>query len=101
MNEIYNLLKLNEIKLSLAVYPWPNTLIYDSSKSKYVEIWRNFCVNKCSNYIDLFPLFFENQKKIELDDAKKLIKKYYLENDMHFNKTGNKIISNLLTKIYK
>ena len=101
LNQIYELLNSRGIKLSLAIYPWPNTLIYDKSSSAYVEIWKNFCFEKCLNFINLFPVFFENQNKLNINKANKIIKKYYLKGDMHFNYTGNLLIADKLIKIYK
>jgi hypothetical protein len=101
LNQIYELLNSRGIKLSLAIYPWPNTLIYDKSSSAYVEIWKNFCFEKCLNFINLFPVFFENQNKLNINKANKIIKKYYLKSDMHFNFTGNLLIADKLIKIYK
>ena len=44
MEKLSKLLKDNKIDLSLAVYPWPGTLKYDSENNKQVEIWQNFCI---------------------------------------------------------
>ena len=38
MNQLYDLLKLNNIKLSVAVYPWPQQLLYDTVDSLQVKI---------------------------------------------------------------
>lgn len=84
--EIYYLLKKNNITLSIAVYPHPTSLIYDSINSKHVKIWKNFCLDKCNTFINYNNIFFDLPK----DQA---INEYYIKNDIHFNKKGNKIIA--------
>lgn len=101
MTKLYDFLKSYNVKLSIAVYPWPNTLLYDQASSKQVKIWKNFCVNRCSSFINYFPIFFEGKEKLKLNEAKKIIKKYYIKGDMHFNTLGNKKISDELIKLYK
>ena len=83
---LYNLLKKNNITLSIAVYPHPASLLHDTRNSRQVKIWENFCYNKCHTFINYFELFFDFQK----DQA---IKEYYIKNDIHFNKQGNKFIA--------
>jgi len=95
MNELYKILKQNDIKLSLAVYPWPQQLENDVVNSKHVRMWRDFCNEKCFKFIDFFPFFFEEVKK---SSYLEVYKKYYFWNDVHFNSKGNKIIADRLIK---
>ena len=95
MTKLFELLKKNKIKLSLAVYPWPQQLQYDNRNSKHVKMWKNFCEGKCHKFINFFPYFFkEKEKKSFLE----VYKKYYFWNDVHFNAEGNKVIAQKLLK---
>ena len=98
MNQLYDLLKQNNIKLSVAVYPWPQQLLYDTIDSLQVKIWENFCLNKCENFINYFPLFFEEIEKTSFIDV---YKKYYFFHDVHFNGNGNMLIAEHLFNNYK
>jgi len=89
MNELYNYLKGENIPLTVVVYPWPGQLLFDEVNSKQVKIWKKFCENKCKNFINLFPIFFEN---IEIEGKKNTIDNYYLKNDVHFNDKGHRKI---------
>ena len=100
MKKLYDFLKNRNIDLTIAVYPWPNNLIYDQKLSRHVKIWENFCVEKCKNFINFFPIFFENKQKLNLKQSKEIINKYFLKYDMHFNKKGNYKIAEELLKIY-
>ena len=95
MNELYKILYSKDIKLSLAVYPWPQQLKNDVINSKHVKMWKEFCDGKCFKFIDFFPYFFEEKKKSSFLEV---YKKYYFWNDVHFNSEGNKIIADRLIK---
>ena len=95
MNKLYELLEKNNIKLSLAVYPWPQQLEFNDENSKHVKMWENFCKKKCTKFINFFPFFFEEKRKTSYIDV---FKKYYFWNDVHFNAEGNKVIAERLIK---
>ena len=95
MNKTYELLKKNNIKMSIVVYPWPQQLKNDFVNSKHVTMWEEFCVKKCVKFINFFPFFFEEKDKTSFLDV---YKKYYYWNDIHFNAEGNKIIAKRLLK---
>ena len=95
MSELYKLLEENNIKLSLAVYPWPQQLEFDNVNSKHVEMWENFCEKKCAKFINFFPFFFQEKVKTSYLDV---FKKYYFWNDVHFNAEGNRVIAEKLIK---
>ena len=93
MDKLFELLSKNNIKLSVAVYPWVNNLLYDKKNSKAVKIWENFCKNKCYRFYNYFDDFFENKNKLSKKEALRLIKQYYLTGDTHLNFEGNKLIA--------
>ena len=95
MNKLYELLEKKNIKLSLAVYPWPQQLDFNDENSKHVKMWENFCKKKCDKFINFFPFFFQEKRKTSYIDV---FKKYYFWNDVHFNAEGNKVIAERLIK---
>lgn len=98
LNELYTLLNSKNIKLSIGVYPWPGQILFDQRNSKQVQIWRDFCKDKCLNFFNMFDFFFD---EIESSKDKKLvIKKYYIEGDVHFNEAGNKVVAEEILKKY-
>ena len=64
-----NIENKNDIKMSLAVYPWPHQLEYDIENSLHVILWENFCKDRCENFINYFPYFF-NHLKSSLDNRR-------------------------------
>jgi hypothetical protein len=90
MYELYKLLKENDIKLSIGVYPWPAQILYDQENSRQVQLWENFCKGKCKNFYNSFPTFFsfkKNQSSIEI------IEEYFIHGDHHFNARGANLIA--------
>ena len=77
------------------VYPWPQQLQHDKQNSKHVEMWKNFCEDKCYKFINFFPYFFEKKKEKSFLEV---YKKYYFWNDIHFNAEGNRAIAKKLIK---
>jgi len=99
MDMIYEYLADRKIKLSVAVHPWPQTILYDVPYNKHVKIWEKLCKSRCANFINHYPLFMNindsEEKKIEI------IKKYYQLGDIHFNIEGNKLIAEDFLKKFK
>ena len=76
MEKLYEILSKNNIKLSLAVYPWPHQLENDVVNSKHVKIWQEFCQNKCEKFINYFPIFFAEMNNSSYLET---YKKYYFK----------------------
>jgi hypothetical protein len=97
MTKLFELLKENNIKLSLAVYPWPQQIEHDVVESKHVKMWEEFCISRCEKFINFFPFFFKEKSNSSYLEVHK---KYYFWNDVHFNKEGNKVIANKLINFF-
>ncbi len=98
IEKLYYLLSDKGIKLSIAVYPWPQQIENNDRNSKHVEMWKNFCVGRCYKFIDFFPFFFE---EVEKTSYLEVYKRYYFWNDVHFNFEGNKAIANRLIEEFQ
>ncbi len=101
MVSIYKLLKERNIKLSLGVYPWPAQLKEingrNGDKNLQVTIWSEFCAQKCENFINMFNVY---ENILENNSIDVVYKKYYINGDVHFNAEGNRLIFEVLSKLY-
>ena len=97
VDQIYKLLKVNGIDLSIIVAPWPGSLIHDNENSRHVKIWRDFCESRCKEFINLYPYFFNYA---EINGRNNAIKKFFFEYDLHYNKIANEIIADHLIKTF-
>ena len=95
MNQIYSFLKKNNIKFSILVYPHQASILFDKKDSLYKKIWKDYCKNKCYRFIDAFTIFFV---ELESSSKEKIMSKYFIKGDPHFNFYGNNVISKILMK---
>lgn len=97
MTDLHTYLESKGIKLSVAIYPWPEQLLemrdHPEKLNKQSFIWREFCQNRCKFFIDTFPIFNELVIK---HGVSSVYNRYYLKGDVHFNKQGNKLIFKIL-----
>ena len=98
MQELYKLTQQHGIKLSVAIYPLPQQVLFDVENSKQVQIWKKFCENKCEYFINSFPSFFNLSKKIGKQGT---IDKLFLKNDGHYNYEGNEVLYLDFLKIFR
>ena len=89
MQELHKLTEQYGIKLSVAVYPWPGQVLFDVENSKQVQIWREFCENRCEYFINSFPSIFNLSKEIGKQET---INKLYIKDDVHYNYAGNELL---------
>ena len=96
MKKLSNYLNSKKISYSLAVYPWPQQLLYDTKNSVQVKHWENFCKNnKCKKFYNFFNDFFDLSEE---KGIKNVILNYYFFTDIHFNKKGNNVIAEKIIK---
>jgi len=98
MENLYLLLDSNSIKLSVAVYPWPGTLMFDKPENIHVNMWKNFCKNKCYKFYNFMPKFYTEVKSNNFYNS---YKKIFIEGDIHFDDYGSKILAKEFLSKYK
>ena len=89
LNKLQTLLKKNEIKFSLAIYPLPAQILYDEKNNLQVKIFSEFCKGKCHKFYNLYNPFFDEVEKFGREHV---FKNFYIKNDVHFNEFGHKLI---------
>jgi hypothetical protein len=58
LTELAEVLREPNIKFSVAVYPWPDQVMFDTSQSVGVTIWRDWCkAQGCTLFINHFQDF--------------------------------------------
>jgi lysophospholipase L1-like esterase len=87
MTTLAELLEKHKIKLTIVVYPWPDQIFNNDLNSKQVEFWYQWSKNNNVNFINLFPTF------INANESKKVIEKYFITGDVHWNKSGHKLVA--------
>ncbi len=87
MDRLVSLLRRHGATLTIAVYPWPDQLRYDSADSVQVRYWRRWAGRRGARFVDLFaPLFGES-------DHESAIRRNYISGDVHFNRNGARLVA--------
>jgi hypothetical protein len=97
MEKLSDLLKRNNIDLSVAVYPFPGTLKYDTPTNAHVKLWEKFCEKNCKSFYNLMHPFFDEVANSNVDAV---YRKFWIKDDVHFNEKGNKLIANNFLKLH-
>jgi hypothetical protein len=90
MTQLHELLTSHGIRLSVGVYPWPGQILYDSSESRHVRIWRDFCEARCARFFDIYPAFFAYADRFGKKEA---MEKLYITGDVHHSAEGARLIA--------
>ena len=84
-----NFLENKNIKLFVVLYPWPFEIADKIPRENYLNYIIPKLVEKKINYISAYKYFLDG-------DIYSNISESYIYNDVHFNKNGNKILSDII-----
>ncbi len=98
MDKLHQLTRDNNIKLTIAVYPWPFQVWFEDLNSVHVKIWEEWSRRNNVNFINYFPDFVS--EGLTKKDKKEVVEKYYFYQDVHFNKQGNKLVAKKFLEKY-
>jgi hypothetical protein len=90
MQKLSELCKEHNIKVSVIIYPWPAMIMNKDLQNVQVGFWENFCHQNSLQFINLYPAF------ISREDPAEIIKKYFIEGDVHWNQEGNRFVADQL-----
>lgn len=95
IDSLSSLCKIEKIKLTLFVYPYPEEIMIHDSLSLQVSHWRNFAREKNIYFVNLFPLFINS-----FSNPDEVCKRFYLQGDVHWNEEGHKLVSKKLIEYF-
>jgi len=99
MNQLYHLLKQNNIALTIAVYPWPVQIVNNDLNSIQVKYWRKWAQQKNVNFLSYFPCFI-NQSSQKQTSNFDTLKNYFIDGDVHWNEKGHELIASEFISFY-
>ncbi len=97
MENLLETLKTNDIKMTLAIYPWPDQIFHDNINSKHAVFWENWAKKNKVKFVNHFIDFFLSKNEF---GAIKTIEKYYILGDVHLNTKGNILIKEYFLSQY-
>ena len=93
---LYELCKKNNIKMSIAVYPWPENIKSNDTHSREVSIWQNYVHGKDISFYNFFPTF-----QATSTSQKYILDNYFIYRDIHWNALGHELIAQDWLKKYR
>ena len=87
MHKLFQLCSRHDIKMTIAVYPWPNQIERRDSTAKPVAVWETFARERGITFVNYFPHFINEKPAQEIRDT------YFIKDDRHWNEQGHALIA--------
>lgn len=89
MDRLRMLLESHDIKLTVAVYPWPVQIREKDLESIQATYWEEWCRRHGIEFINYFPVFNEQGQR----NPQNIIDQYFIPGDSHWNRQGHELIA--------
>ena len=89
INKLKNYLNKKKIKLLVVLFPWPFEIVNEIPRENYTNYIIQELMKNEINYVSAYKYFLKG-------DIYSNISENYIYNDMHFNRHGNKILSDII-----
>lgn len=87
MDQLHDLLASRGIRLTLAVYPWPDQILRDDRDSRQARFWRSWAAERNVEFIDYFPRF------VVPGAGRAVVRRYFIPGDVHWNEAGHRLVA--------
>ena len=94
MEKLIELCNQYQIKMTIAVYPWPQQILQQENRCKQVEFWEIFAQAHQIDFIDYFPAF------IDSCPSPQPIEQYFIQGDVHWNEEGHRHVAQKFLDFY-
>jgi hypothetical protein len=88
MSLLDDLLRPRGIRLTVAVYPWPDQIRRNDLESLQVTFWRRWAADHGAAFIDYFPLFVDKSK------SRETLRRDFIRGDIHWSEDGHRRVAN-------
>jgi len=93
LSEIKTLCDKYSCEMYILIYPWPAQLKHVEGNSDWVDYTNETCAQiGCNGVINMF------ESELLQGSYQKSYERYYVSGDVHFNKVGNQLVFNILSK---
>lgn len=82
------------IPMTLAVYPWPDQILFDPEAPRHLGFWRQWAAQRDVQFIDLFAPFLQGASVDTL-------MRYFIPGDFHWNEKGHALTAAAFLKQFK
>ena len=89
MDLLAELLAAHGIRLTVAVYPWPDQILLRDHPSRHETVWRAWAARRGAGFIDCFPSFMAG-------DPKEVVDREFIGGDIHWNELGHRRVADVV-----
>jgi hypothetical protein len=75
------------VRLTLAVYPWPDQIRSGNLESRQVVYWRGWTEKNSVGFLNYFPRFVDPKR------GKEILETEFIRGDIHWNEAGHRAIA--------
>ena len=98
LDELHRLLESRHLKMTLAVYPWPDQILNNDLDSVQVTTWSAWAASHGVPFLNYFPCFIERGAG---EDARiRVLEQYFIPRDVHWNEAGHKLVADAFVSFY-
>jgi hypothetical protein len=94
MDRLLSVLRTSGIRLTIAVYPWPDQIRHHDRDSKQVTFWGGWARDNGVGFINHFPQFIDGAP------AAFVLDRYFIPGDVHWNEEGHRLIAEGFLEYY-
>ncbi|HVO10609.1 MAG TPA: SGNH/GDSL hydrolase family protein [Vicinamibacteria bacterium] len=87
MDALAALLAGRGIRLTVAVYPWPDQVLMRDRASLQARVWREWASAHGAAFLDYFPVFITDEPPQET------VRRYFIPGDVHWNEAGHRLVA--------
>jgi len=87
MDALAALLAGRGIRLTVAVYPWPDQVLLRDRTSVQARFWQEWAEAHGAGFLDYFPVFITDEPPRET------VRRYYISGDVHWNEAGHRLVA--------
>ncbi len=87
MKKLVQLCKENNVRMTIAVHPWPSHIYYKDIENVQVKYWRMFSNKYGIDFLNYFTAFIDGT------DPYVIHKKYFIKGDIHWNVKGHELVA--------
>jgi len=98
MTLLWQELEKRNIPISVVVCPWPAQMVHDTTDSRQVRLWREWCEGKCKRFISLFPAFSVVKDQCPRSQPGCWYPSLFIYGDIHYNAGGNVLVADAVIK---
>lgn len=87
MDLLAEILGQQGIRLTVAVYPWPDQIRRGDLRSLQVSFWHQWAAGKGAGFVDYFPRF------VDVARSREVLAREFIRGDIHWNEAGHQAIA--------